>query len=229
MVAAAPVGDIAVPRIGKLADRVSAALGALHRFPADGHRALPIPLGLMVEEAGQNRQRPARVRRVFRDGAKLLLDPARFALGKQAAAGNVVFQPLQLLLRRHGEEPVDAHAEKHSDLRQQLHIRKAGSALPLAHRLRGDMQRGRERLLRESPIGPQPADLFSHFHSDDLLFLSAPILPEFLPQRQRLSREFTSAAVELRASGFAGDYAKPTALARSGDIRPGRLSPLILR
>ena len=177
----------------------------------------------MVEEAGQNRQRPARVRRVFRDGAKLLLDPARFALGEQAAAGNMVFQPLELLLRRHGEEAVDAHAEEDGDLRQQLHIRKAGPALPLAHRLRGDMQRGCERLLRKSPIGPQPADLFSHFHSDDLLFLSAPILPEFLPQRQRLSREFTSAAVELRASGFTGDYAKPPMSARAIRESPLRI------
>ncbi len=183
MVPHVPVGDIAAPSVGELADGVGVALHLLHGHLAVLHRQQPILLGLVVVELGQQQLRLALQGRILRKSAQLLFE---------------------LPLLRLVEEPpgVDAvaDAEVYGDLGEQLHVGDAVAALPLADGLGGHVQRRGQSLLGQPPVIPQPADLLSHFHWFVLLGFDDYILPDPWAIFQRLVREATLPTVEWMIS-----------------------------
>ena len=209
-----PVGDIAAPGVGELADGVGVALRLLHGHLAVLHRQQPILLGLVVVELGKQQLRLALQGRVLPECPQLLLDLPLLGLVEEPPGVDAVFDALHLLLGGHGEELVDADAEVHGDLRQQLHVGHGGAALPFADGLGGHVQRRRQGLLGEAPILPQAADLLSHFHRFVLLAFVALSIPPPPALCQRPNGELTRAKSELYQIAHGQRHARSDVLRR---------------
>ena len=111
--------------------------------------------------------------RILSDRVQPAYELLLLRLPEQAVGIDVILYPVELLFGSHGEEPVDGDSEKHGDPGDQLYVRNAVAAFPLADGLRRHVQRGGQRLLRKPPIGSEAADLFSHFHNGILPVFSA--------------------------------------------------------
>ena len=164
MIADVPVGYIAAPGVGQLADRVAVAIGLLDGLFAVFHSQQAVLLDLVVVELGQQQPGLSRVFRLFGKGAEQLFQLPLLGFVEQAMVVDAVLDAFHLLFRGHGEQLVYGDAEVYGDLRQQLHVRHTGAAFPLADSLRRHVQCGGKSFLRDAPFIPQTADFFSHFH-----------------------------------------------------------------
>ena len=206
MIAYVPIRHIAAPGVGKLAYGLAVAPGLLDGGLPPLYGQHTVLLGLVVIQHRKQELRSALEVFILGKGEEPVLDPAQLGLAYKGAVVYVVFQPVELLLRGHGEERVYRDAEEYRYFRQELHVRHAGSELPLADCLRRHVERGGQRLLRDAAVVSQAAYFFSHFHDGSLLLFHGLILADSRQKNQLPLRESARTAVERRSERGQGSF-----------------------